>query len=293
MMEKTDPRLADPALRALFDGADGAEKLLYWQEATAGQAAPDAAAERQLAQDILAHRSQHPAAILRGVRGAMLARAASALRAAAQAGGGSTGPGDGLLDVTGITHPFRGFFGVEVLELQHRRFDGAMSGPLRREVFVMVDAVTVLPYDPVRDLVLMVEQFRAGPVLRGGTNAWQIEAVAGRIDAGETPETAARREAVEEAGVELGALLPVAGFYPSPGAATEYIHSYVALAALDPARAGLHGLPEEGEDIRTLIEPFDAAMTRIAVGEIANAPLILTLLWLQRERPALRAAAGL
>ena len=281
----TDSRLKDPALAALFAARD-AGALAYWQEATGGSAAPDAAIERALARDILAHRGDYPAALLRQYRGPMLARAASTGRAMGQ--GGAAGPEDSLVELQQTDHAFRGFFGVEVLTLRHRRYDGTMSLPLVREVFISVDAVTVLPYDPVQDLVLMVEQFRAAPVARGGGRVWQLEAVAGRIDAGETPEETARREAAEEAGVQLDRLLPVASYYPSPGAVTEYLYSFVALTRLDPGQAGLHGLAEEGEDIRTLVEPFTTAIGRVAAGEITNAPLIMSLLWLERERAALR-----
>lgn len=284
-----DPRLADAGLAALFAGPGGAGRLAFWQAATGGLAAPDPALERRLAADILQAMGHQPAAALQAARGPMLVRAASALRA--EKAGGPAGPGDGAVEVITRRQPFRGFFAVEDMTLRHRRFDGTMTGPLRREVFVSTDAVTVLPWDPVRDLVLLVEQFRTGPVARGGGPVWQIEAIAGRIDAGETPEDTARREAAEEAGVTLGALLPVAGYYPSPGALSEYIHSYVALADLGAVQPGLHGLAEEGEDIRTHLLTLASALDWLAAGRIGNAPLILTLLWLQREAPRLRQGA--
>ncbi len=286
-----DTRLADPALAALFQGTDGAARLAFWQEATGGRAAPDAAIERRLAADILAARGQQPAAALRAARGPMLVRAASAVRAAGE--GGADGAGDGAVEVIERRHPYRAFFGIEELTLRHRLFAGGMSPAIRREVFVVTDAVTVLPYDPLRDLVLMVEQFRAGAQVRGARQPWQIEAVAGRIDPGETPEATARREAVEEAGVGLGEFLHVAGYYPSPGGCSEFIHSYVGLADLGGVTGGLHGVEEEGEDIRTHVVPFAAAMDWLATGRIRNAPLTISLLWLDRERPRLRAAAGI
>jgi nudix-type nucleoside diphosphatase (YffH/AdpP family) len=150
------------------------------------------------------------------------------------------------------------------------------------------DAVTVLPYDPKRDLVLVVEQIRAGPFARGDRQSWQIEAIAGRVDPFETPEQAARREAVEEAGLTLTEVIPVAQYYPSPGAKTEFLYSYVALTHLPDGCAGVFGLAEEAEDIRGHLISFDRLMALVASGEIANAPLILTALWLQRERARLR-----
>lgn len=181
-----------------------------------------------------------------------------------------------------------GFFAVNVHHLRHRRFDGSFSDTLTREVFIVGDAVTVLPYDPVRDRVLLIEQFRMGPFGRGDPLPWQLEAIAGRIDPGETPEDAARREAVEEAGLVLGQLEKVAEYYPTPGAVAEYLYSYVALCDLPDGVAGVFGADEEGEDIKGHLLSFDRLVEVMASGEIGNAPLLLTVLWLQRERARLR-----
>ena len=191
-----------------------------------------------------------------------------------------------------VTHarrlPYAQFFAVEEYDLSWRRFDGAHSPTTTRAAFVSGDAVTVLPYDPKRDLVLVVEQIRAGPFARGDRQSWQIEAIAGRVDPFEMPEQAARREAVEEAGLTLTELIPVAQYYPSPGAKTEFLYSYVALTHVPDGCAGVFGLAEEAEDIRGHLISFDRLMALVASGEIANAPLILTALWLQRERARLR-----
>jgi ADP-ribose pyrophosphatase len=219
--------------------------------------------------------------------GALQVAAASRVRAAgAVARGLRVGSGEVVAGVPQASHA--GFFGLDIWELQHRRFDGRMSAGLVREVFVMGDAVTVLPYDPVRDRVLLIEQMRMGPLGRGDPLPWQLEAIAGRIDPGETPEVAARREAMEEAGLVLGALEKVAEYYPTPGAVTEYLYSYVALCDLPDGVAGVFGAAEEAEDIKGHLMPFDRLVEVMAAGEIGNAPLLLTVLWLQRERDRLR-----
>jgi 8-oxo-dGTP pyrophosphatase MutT (NUDIX family) len=115
-----------------------------------------------------------------------------------------------------------------------------------------------------------------------------LEAIAGRVDPGETPQEAARREAVEEAGLALGELLEVASYYPSPGAKAEYLYSYVALTDLPDGTAGTFGLATEAEDIRGHLISFDQLMALVRSGEAANAPLILSALWLERERSRLR-----
>lgn len=228
-----------------------------------------------------------PAAAVRRRLPALRVEAASRRRAGAAPLRGMRA-GSGEVEVERPTPSHAGFFALDILHLRHRRFDGGMSPPLTREVFVAGDAVTVLPYDPVRDRVLLVEQMRIGPLGRGDPLPWQLEAIAGRIDPDETPEDAARREAVEEAGLVLGALEKVAEYYPTPGAVTEYLYSYVALCDLPDDVAGVFGAADEAEDIKGHVVPFDRLVEVMAAGEIGNAPLLLTVLWLQRERARLR-----
>ncbi|MBN8632659.1 MAG: NUDIX domain-containing protein [Rhodobacterales bacterium] len=212
---------------------------------------------------------------------------ASRLRAA-QSAARRLRAGSGEVEIETSVSSHAGFFAVETQRLRHRRFDGGMSPWLTREVFVVGDAVTVLPYDPLRDRVLLIEQVRMGPIGRGDPLPWQLEAIAGRIDPGETPEDAARREAVEEAGLSLGALEKVAEYYPTPGAVAEYLYSYVALCDLPDGVAGIFGAAEEAEDIKGHLLSFQELTEVLASGEIGNAPLLLTVLWLQRERARLR-----
>lgn len=224
---------------------------------------------------------------LRARIGSLRVAAESRVRAGAAAPRGMR-QGAGEVIGHGLALPHAGFFALEDHALQFRRFDGQLSPRVRREVFVAGDAVTVLPYDPLRDRVLLVEQVRMGPYGRGDPLPWQLEAIAGRIDPGETPEDCARREAVEEAALVLGRLEKVAEYYPTPGAVTEYLYSYVAICDLPDDAAGVFGAAEEAEDIRGHLVPFKALMAAVAEGEVANAPLILTALWLQRERGRLR-----
>ncbi|MDD8024743.1 MAG: NUDIX domain-containing protein [Paracoccaceae bacterium] len=223
----------------------------------------------------------------------MLVRAASRLRARAATRPAQRRrvPVPGDVEITRMVPAYARFFAVEEYHLRHRTFAGGMSPVLERAAFISGDATVVLPYDPLRDRVLLVEQFRAGPLARGDANPWSLEAIAGRVDAGETPQEAARREAVEEAGVTLTDLIPAPNFYPSPGAKTEFLYCYLALADLpdDAARPG--GLEEEGEDIRPHLIAFSELMALIDSGEVENAPLLVLALWLERMRPRLRAAA--
>lgn len=280
-----------PALRAVVLGdlpGQAAERSAFFIRAMGPTALPEVQAEAlALARLVMQAFGRLSAELVARRMPSLRVEAASRLRAAVPVPRGlRMGTGEVEADLPEPSHA--GFFALNVHHLRHRRFDGAMSPLLQREVFVVGDAVTVLPYDPIRDRVLLVEQFRMGPLGRGDPLPWQLEAIAGRIDPGETPEDAARREAVEEAGLVLGALEKVAEYYPTPGAVAEYLYSYVALCDLPDGVAGVFGAAEEAEDIRGHLLSFDRLAEVLAAGEIGNAPLLLTVLWLQRERARLR-----
>lgn len=241
------------------------------------------------AEEIMAAMGQHAAETIAGRMMSIQSRAASRLTAGTPAPTTlrrAAQPGD--VEVLARRQPYAHFFAVEEYDLRHIRFDGTMSEVLERATFVSTDAVTVLPYDPVRDRVLLLEQFRMGPLARGDRECWSLEPIAGRIDPGETAETTARREALEEAGLEIGALHHIASCYSSPGAQSEYIHSYLALADLPDEAEGTGGMPCEGEDIRAHVVSFDRVMELQQSGELENAPTVLSVLWLALNRARLR-----
>lgn len=192
------------------------------------------------------------------------------------------------VEILHARRPYSGFFTLEEHDLRFRRFDGTMSPTVTRAGFVGGDAATVLPYDPRRDAVLVVEQFRAAPYMRGDPCPWTLEPIAGRVDAGETPEDCARREAIEEAGLAFGMLHHVADYYPSPGAVTEFIHSYVGIADLNGRGGETGGVDHEDEDIRAHVIGFERLMALVASGEAGTGPLILSAYWLAANRARLR-----
>lgn len=261
------------------------------QVMTSGDEAQHRALLREITREFVGQPPQPDPATAARLVVAIAIRAAARVRGAARRAprtlGSPFGPRD--LDPGTVAWPYGAFFAVEAHRLHHRRYDGSMTGPVDRAVFTSGDAVTVVPFDPVRGTVLLVEQFRAGPAARHDPRPWSIEAVAGRCDGLEAPEATARREAEEEAGLLLGRLVRAAAYYPSPGIASEFITSFVGEADLGTA-GGLHGLAEEDEDIRALVVPLETALEAAESGEIANAPLLVTLHWLARHRNRLVAA---
>lgn len=197
-------------------------------------------------------------------------------------------------DVSLQTHhrAYESFFAMDEITVTHKRFDGTMSGPVNREVTVTVDAMLLLPYDPKRDRVLLVEQFRSGAFLRGDMNPWMLEPIAGRIDPGESAEEAAHREAMEETGLTLNELLPISRHYPSPGITCEFYHCFLGLCDLPDDIEGIGGLADENEDIRSQLFSFDELMDLLDSGEAQVGPLVVSALWLARHRDRLRAEYG-
>jgi len=181
---------------------------------------------------------------------------------------------------------YQGFYQLDRLHLRHELFAGGMGNEISREVFVRHDAVCMLPYDPQRDEVVLIEQFRVG-VLGKTDNPWLIELVAGLIDKDEQPEQVAHREAQEEAGLEISALWPMIKYFPSPGGSTEFVHLFLGRCD-SRGVGGLHGLVEEGEDIRVSVWAFEDALQAVRDGRISNAASIIALQWLALNRAEVR-----
>ncbi|HXH03156.1 MAG TPA: NUDIX domain-containing protein [Candidatus Competibacteraceae bacterium] len=181
---------------------------------------------------------------------------------------------------------YQGRFRVERYRLSYRLYDGRYSAELSREVFERGHVGAVLPVDPVRDAVVLIEQFRVGAYV-AGWQPWLVECVAGIIEAGETSEELVRREAREEAGCVITDLVPIMRFLTSPGACSETVALYCG--RVDSAKVGgLHGLAAEGEDIRVLALPIVQALEMLEQGLIVNAKTIIALQWLERHYAGLK-----
>jgi ADP-ribose pyrophosphatase len=184
------------------------------------------------------------------------------------------------------TEKYKGYFRIVLYRFRHRLFAGGWSEEIRREVFERGHAAAVLPYDPVADAVVLIEQFRIG-ALAAGMNPWQTEIVAGIIEDGEAPEEVARRESQEEAGITPSALMPICRYIVSPGGSSESVALFCGRVDSRGA-GGIHGLDEEHEDIRVDVLPFAEAMRWLEAGRIGNAVSIIALQWLALNRDRVR-----
>jgi len=188
-----------------------------------------------------------------------------------------------ILDETTV---FKGHFSVRKLTLQHRCFAGGWSDPLQREVFDRGDAVGVLPYDPVTDSLVLIEQFRPG-ALRGRNSPWMLELVAGVVEAGESDSDVVYREAREEAACELSELQPIARFFPSAGACSEQVRLFCGRVT-EAGIGAIHGVESEGEDILVHSVPREDALQLLREDRISNGHTLIALQWLALHGAALR-----
>ncbi|CAH9053587.1 ADP-ribose pyrophosphatase [Pseudoalteromonas holothuriae] len=173
---------------------------------------------------------------------------------------------------------FNGFFEIQLYQFRHALFSGGMSQTISREILERGHAVAVLPYDPVTDSVLLIEQIRIG-AMASKASPWLLECIAGMAEGSEQYEDVARKEAQEEAGLELNELHFMTSYLSSPGGTTERLYLYLAIADLSEA-GGVYGLESEGEDIKSHVIPYSEAIERLQSGEIDNAATVISLQWL-------------
>ncbi len=180
-----------------------------------------------------------------------------------------------------------GFIRIDRLHLRHKLFAGGWSDVLQREVMLRGSVAAVLPYDPLRDRVVLIEQFRIGPFAAEDPEPWLTEIVAGMVEPGESAAEMARRETLEETGGTVARLEKIMEFYSSPGGSSQYVALFCAEVSA-AAAGGVHGLAEEGEDIRVFTKSTDEALAMVQSGAIRNAISIIGLQWLALNRDALR-----
>ncbi len=190
---------------------------------------------------------------------------------------------------------YDGFFSLQQYALQHALFQGGNSKVIMRECLERGHAVGVLAYDPWLDNIVLLEQFRIGAYVNIASEnitadtdtPWLYEIIAGIVEAGESHEDVAHREAIEEAGCTLLHLKFIADFYSSPGGSSETTKLFCACVNSKDVD-GIYGLEEEGEDIRVKVISFEKAVQWLKEGRLNNASTIISMQWLMLNRDEMK-----
>ncbi|MEQ8248544.1 MAG: NUDIX domain-containing protein [Alphaproteobacteria bacterium] len=174
---------------------------------------------------------------------------------------------------------YQGYFDLEEVAFKHTTVDGGMSPAINRLVLNVGEVAAGLLIDRHRRRVVLVEQFRLPALDRDG--GWLTEVVAGRVDPGETPVDAFRRETLEEAGYEIADPVQIHRFYPASGTLAEHMTLFCAELG---QRVNEGGGTDADEDIRVLDWSYAEFFSALDNGRIIDAKTIIAGLWLRQTQ---------
>ena len=179
--------------------------------------------------------------------------------------------------VTNKKNLYDGFFKMNEVSLKYKKYDGSWSNEIKRELFGGAQVSAVLPYDPIKKEIVLIQQFRPGTISRN-TNNYLKEIVAGIIDPGESPEIAAKRECLEETGYKIKKLTSIQGYYPAPGSSESFYHLFLGEVECKNEKK-IMGLDTENEDI--LVESFNINQVKKMMqnGELINGLSLIAIQW--------------
>ncbi len=176
-----------------------------------------------------------------------------------------------------IKNIYNGFFKMNEITLKYKKYDGSWSNNIKRELFGGVQVAAVLPYDPIKKEILLIQQFRPGTIAKN-LGHYLDEIVAGIIDPGENAETTAKRECIEETGCKIKNLYPIQGYFPAPGSSESFYHLFVG--EIDSFKGErIMGLKTENEDI--LVKSYNILEVKemLEKGKILNGLTLIALQW--------------
>ncbi len=172
---------------------------------------------------------------------------------------------------------YSGFFKMNEITLKYKKYDGSWSNNIKRELFGGAQVSAVLPYDPIKKEIVLLQQFRPGTISKN-VNNYLDEIVAGIIDPGEDPETAAKRECLEETGCYVKKLIPIQGYFPAPGSSESFYHLFLGeIETFEGQR--IMGLKSENEDILVQSFTLDEVKKKMKNNEIMNGLALIALQW--------------
>ena len=172
---------------------------------------------------------------------------------------------------------YKGFFQMNELSFIHQKYDGTWSNEIKREVFSGAQVATLLPYDPIKKAIVLIQQFRAGIIFRHD-ESYLYEIVAGIIDENEKPEQTALRECFEETGCKVKKIIPVQSYFPAPGSSESFYHLYLGeIESFNGSR--IKGLENENEDILVSSFKVDKVKKMLDNNAILNGLTLIALQW--------------
>ncbi len=177
---------------------------------------------------------------------------------------------------------YDGFFKINEASLQHERFDGSMSPEMKRLNFERGDAVAALLFNTDTQKVILTHQFRYPTHTKG--DSWLVEIVAGGIAPEEDPETALKREIVEEVGYEVTKLEHYQSCYMSPGGSSERLYIYYAETDNAHKVSEGGGVANENEDIAIIEWTIEELESALRHGALCDAKTLIAVLSFLKER---------
>ncbi len=172
---------------------------------------------------------------------------------------------------------YSGFFKLKKIEFNYQKHDGSWSNEVDREIFGGAHVSTLLPYDPKKKEIILIQQFRAGVISRYDED-YLFEIVAGIIDKNETPEETAKRECFEETGCIVNKVTPVQGYFPAPGSSESYYDLFLGeVNSFEGER--IRGLETENENILVKSYKVEKVRNMLKKGKIKNGLTLIALQW--------------
>ena len=172
---------------------------------------------------------------------------------------------------------YNGFFKMNEVTLKYKKYDGSWTNKIKRELFGGAKVSAVLPYDPIKNEIVLIQQFRPGTIEKKFDN-YLYEIVAGIIDPGESPENTAKRECLEETGCEVKKLIPIHGYFPAPGSSESFYYLYLGEIKTFKGER-IMGLKSENEDILVKSYKISEVKEKLESNKILNGLTLIALQW--------------
>jgi len=172
---------------------------------------------------------------------------------------------------------YKGFFQMNKFKFVHQKHDGTWSSEIEREIFGGAHVSILLPYDPIKKEIILIQQFRAG-ILSRQSASYLYEIVAGIIDNDEKPIDTAARECLEETGCEVKKIIPIQSYFPSPGSSESLFHLFLGeVDSFEGKR--IKGLKNENEDILVSAFKVNKVKEMLENKKIINGVTLVALQW--------------